>query len=163
MKIKSVFNSTASLCLVFALLFCVFSFTGCSKINADNVTGDPESTTSADFDIDIGLLSLKFPSKWKDVLRVNTDIDGTIGIAEFYGRIYGHEEQLLFTLYINQDGEIPIGTVERDGKNLNLSCDFSELDFDESWTQSDIDMLCAMQEDINYIIDELRKDPTFIQ
>lgn len=148
-----------ALCLFISVLLILTAFAGCNV--SDETYVDPEETTSVSFDVDLGFTSLKFPSRWKDSIRISQDFDGTIGTVEFYGSTGNHGEQLLFTLCFNQDGEIPIGTLLSDGQNIIICADMNELEFDESWTQDETDALCAMQEDINYIVEGLEQNPAF--
>ncbi|MBQ3006897.1 MAG: hypothetical protein IJD78_04970 [Clostridia bacterium] len=142
-----------------AVMMLLTALTGCT-VTKTNVP-DSEETTNIDYDIDIGFAVLKFPTKWKDAVRINQEFDGTIGVVEFYGSIGNHAEQLLFTLCFNQDGEIPVGTLVSDGQNIIISADMNELEFDESWSQEEKDNFCAMQEDINYITGYLENNPDF--
>ena len=147
------------LLILFVAVLLLTSLTGCT-VTKTNVP-DSEETTNIDFDIDIGFTVLKFPTRWKDSVRINQDFDGTIGTVEFYGSVKNHAEQLLFTLCFNQDGEIPIGNLLYDGLNVIISADMNELEFDESWSQEEKDIFCAMQEDINYIIGYLENNSDF--
>lgn len=147
------------LSLFISAMLILTAFAGCTV--ADENVADPEETTSVNFDVDLGFTSLKFPLRWKDSIRINQDFDGTIGTVEFYGSMGDHGEQLLFTLCFNQDGEIPVGTLVSDGQNIIICADMNELEFDESWSQDEKDDFCAMQEDINYIVEYLEKNPDF--
>ncbi len=147
------------LCLLLSAMLILMACAGCTV--SDESPVDPEETTSTAFDVDLGFTTLKFPSRWKDSIRISQDFEGNIGTVEFYGSMGNHAEQLLFTLCFNQDGEIPVGTLLSDGQNIIICADMNELEFDESWTQEEKDNFCAMQEDINYIVEYLEKNPDF--
>ena len=152
----SVKKTTIMIILVLSFLTVL---AGCS-VQPGNVS-DTEETTGVSYDIDIGFTVLKFPTVWKDSVRVSQEFDGTIGTVDFYGTAGEHPEQHLFTLCFNQDGEIPIGTLTYNGQNVIISAEMNELEFDESWSLEETDTLCAMQEAINFIVEYLEQNPDF--
>lgn len=152
------FKKRALILPVIILLFLTLT-AGCSvQLKNDS---DTEETTSVSYDIDIGFTVLKFPTVWKDSVRVSHEFEGTIGTVEFFGTAGSHPEQHLFTLCFNQDGEIPIGTLNYNGQNVIICAEMNELEFDENWSREETDTLCAMQESVNFIVEYLEQNPDF--
>ena len=86
---------------------------------------------------------IRFPENWKDNVRVRT-----LSVLNGYGaEVYGKTssgEKLLFVLTIGTDStEGLIGYVG----TQDICIRWSTLDFDNSWTQANQDIICAMQEE----------------
>lgn len=93
---------------------------------------------------------LNFPGRWEEQLKVEKPDADTV---EFYGVLPGKEPQLLFTLRFGGDGALALTC--RDGVRTAVSIKCAEPVFDGTWSQQEMDLIYAMQEDINYLTDAL--------
>lgn len=93
---------------------------------------------------------LHFPGRWEEQLKVEKPDADTV---EFYGVLPGKAPQLLFTLRFGGDGALAL--TGRDGVRTAVSIEYAEPAFDGTWSQQEMDLIYAMQEDINYLTDAL--------
>lgn len=95
---------------------------------------------------------LKYPGKWKNNIRINLNNADPYSVL-FYGHADGGAEQLLFTVAFGGKKGIEVGTVSNAaGKAVNVYLIFEEITGEEG---SSKDLLYAMQEDANYLIESL--------
>lgn len=113
------------------------------------------SSEMEDMLIDTPYVQLRYPACWADCLYVEPIEDDFYRI-KFYGVVSNHEPQLLFTLQFGiEDGEMLGMVYDEQGRAVCVSVVFSEFCADESWTENDIAIIHAMQEDINSLISYL--------
>lgn len=99
---------------------------------------------------------LKYPAKWDGAVTTNSETDDGITFIQFVGEVNGNKS-ILFEIYFGEIDAVQIGTLKTpNGVAVPVSYDFFPLKTD-GWSQEDADTLCAMQEDINVIIDNLKK------
>lgn len=104
---------------------------------------------------------LQYPGQWAEDLR--TEITGQMpeAVVSFYGAV-AQEEQLLFKLYFCGAEGFPVGIFEtEDGLMMDVTLEIAELDLKDSWPQEEIDRICAMQEAMNYVLDGMKRLPSF--
>ena len=89
----------------------------------------------------------------------NISIENTENEIEMFGKVDGKKEQSLFRIVFGGDEGILLGTYGDDGIPVNLIV--TEFDPDDSWTEEEKDEIYSMQEEMNYFIDELKKDNNF--
>lgn len=106
---------------------------------------------------------LRFPEKWKENVRTeevgNSD---DFGVA-VYGEVGGREVKL-FTIYVgnNQNEGHLFGTVpNKDGETVNVRIAVDAFTADDTWEKEDADEINAMQEGVNFIIQQIYELPGF--
>ena len=97
----------------------------------------------ASYEIDTDYCKLYFPESWKDQIEVKyTDEAGYK--AEFYGLAEGKEETHLFDVCFNSDDGYLLGCLKNDDEIINISIDMKEVEFDDTWTQEEIDQVIEL-------------------
>lgn len=138
----------------------------------DNSSDDTESAESAEstveqqiteeegYAIETKYGNLYYPKKWKDKLEVEI-VEDEIYTVVFYGKVNGKDRQKLFEIVYNADALIMLGTIEVEGSNVYIGCNFTDIGYGEDWTDEDISTIYAMQEDVNYLWGMLEKEEGF--
>lgn len=99
--------------------------------------------------------SLHFPVMWEECLE--TEQPGE-DVLEFYCALPEHENILLFTLrFGTEDGNIAAAITAPDGTVTDVSLTVAPLEFDDTWTPQEQDLVFAMQEDMNYLLRALSR------
>lgn len=100
--------------------------------------------------------SLCFPSQWDEFLKVEQTKENETVVVSFSAEI--KDEQFpLFTISIgNGEGE-PAGTIsDADGTQHDVYVHVEEIQESEALSESEQKRLYVMQEDINYLLDNLK-------
>ena len=99
---------------------------------------------------EIGILN--FPGKWEDYL-ITELVDGYA--LEFYCSLLEHDPVLVFTVLLrSEDGDIISHITDEDGVQHTISIWIAHPEFDHSWSAAEVDMVYAMQEDMNYLLSD---------
>ena len=116
----------------------------------DSVSGAQESiTVSTPYGI------LFYPGKWQSCIRVE-HLTGDPYIVEFYGLAENGVEMHLFAVSFGTEEEGSICAVKaEDGTERYVNIHFVELEFPADWSESVQQEMLAMQEGINYLIENL--------
>lgn len=97
---------------------------------------------------------LNYPAKWKHCLSTEQINEYML---EFRCCIPDRDPVLLFTVLLHsEDGDIISSITDENGVQTALSIWIAELELDENWTDAERDMIYAMQEDMNYLLDALQ-------
>ncbi len=106
-------------------------------------------------------VTLKYPEKWLNYLKVQKNFNEESNV-EFYASVGKKQDIKVFTVQFNEDGQFSVGILENSGELVYIAFSYSELAFDETWTRKEIDIVNAMQEEINYVIAALEKEAGFV-
>ena len=156
------------------------SFTGCRKIESkessvanttetiqsvhkDNVLDliNEDDENYGDIEITTPYVKLHYSEKWMNHLKIKKNFEDESNVT-FFACIDGKKDIEIFTVHFNEDGEIPLGVLKLESESVYIAFSYSELKYDDTWTQNEKDVVNAMQEQINYIIDHLEKETNFI-
>lgn len=97
---------------------------------------------------------LNFPGKWKEYLTIETIDDKSVA---FYSTLAYHDPVLLFTVSFGEGmGDISTEIHLKDGSVVNVHLFIEELKFDNTWSEEEIDVVYSMQEELNYLLEELQ-------
>lgn len=127
------------------------------QLSPEPISSKPVETEPvvSDILIETAYGDLLFPGKWEDNLQVEQPDEKTV---EFYGNLTDYEPVLLFTVsFESEDGHIVAELVGADDSVTKLSIDIAEIVFDDSWKEADRNLIYAMQEDMNYLLESLQK------
>ena len=154
-----------------------FAFCGCRKNESvddgvmnttqtkqeDNVTDhvSKDDENYGDIAISTPYVDLHYPENWLNYLKTEKNFDEENNVT-FFASLDEKKDVELFTVHFNEDGEISLGVLNLEDERVYIAFSYAELKFDDTWTQNDIDVVCAMQEQINYIIENLKEEPGFI-
>ena len=134
-----------SVCSILCILILTFLFVGCTAEKNENGSTFDESVVSTKnnenltFNIKTDFAILKYPSKYeKDI-----EVDKTENVVSF-----SCEKVKLFDISFNDETSDPIGKL-KDGTTVSI------MSYDIDIDSKNYDELCAMQEGINIIIDNL--------
>lgn len=152
--------------ILLGIIMCLALLVGCGKTDANTADTDgtdastgPVAVDSAatafnekdnTYTIETPFADLKYPVKWRDVVKVETDdARATFTTADVK----------LFDVVVGKaEGGILLGTILSDDGNTVLSY----VGYDIAEDAENFDELCEMQEDINTIIKNLETDYDFV-
>lgn len=98
---------------------------------------------------------LKYPKKWSEQIRIEQGESIPVAVT-FYAKIGEHEEEILFSVLFDANEGAMVGTVaDSEGNFLPVSLIFGELSDPDEWTETEQDVFYAMQEDANYLVEQL--------
>lgn len=156
--------------IVAVLMITVLMITGCSDDSSKdgNSRGDTLSTTAATaaandkpvnvketntFTIKTKYGDLKYPEQWKDKIKtvISEEEPYTVAFMLKDGKAK------IFALHFGGGEGYLLGTLEKDGKQVEVFVDDAELDP----KSKNYDMYCEMQEDVNVILQNLINDYGF--
>lgn len=114
-----------------------------------------------DLAIETPYVTLYYPGRWEQHLRVETQtLDFGASVA-FYGT-FTAGEQWLFTVHFGGGEGISAGAVLVDGGYLmDVTVELSDYVPGEGWSAEDTDLFSAMQEDMNHLIGMLAQEPGY--
>lgn len=105
--------------------------------------------------IDTPYGKLYYPSHWNDYLSLKTE-NGDAYSVSFYCKLDGFQEQLLFIIYFGGDTGYKVGTAtDASGNEVAVRLYVQEIEPNINWTDAQRTLVYAMQEDLNYLLNEL--------
>lgn len=134
------------------------------NINSDEVNGYTIEEQIQDENalvIETKFGNLYYPEKWEEYLRTEIREDD-LYIVEFYGCIDGKDEQHIFEIVFGESDGMLLGQLEADGEKVDVYLVANDFEFTGAWTDEDINIICSMQEDMNYLIGMLEKQEGFV-
>lgn len=148
---------------ILCLLTTCLLFAGCStdsgtqKGNASTPGGQPVQAEHAE-EIVIGTAygDLYYPAQWEEFLQVDQAENGEGIQVAFSGKV---DETLypLFTIVIGSEDGVSAGTLtDKDGTQHEVYVQIAEVTGNAALSQIELNRLYAMQEDLNYLIDNLK-------
>lgn len=151
----------AFVCLIAILLLA----TGCSSnVNDANENSSPqinvtEEDASEEYDdivIETSYGNLYFPGKWEECLQVEQrNLESVVEVA-FSAKVDKHTISL-FSIVIGDNGDSAAGVLtDNTGNQRNVTVKIEDLSENESISQDDLELLYSIQEDLNYLIDNLK-------
>lgn len=123
-------------------------------------TIDQQILDEESYVIETDYVRLYYPQKWEDNLETEV-VEDEGYVVEFYGKVEGKERQKIFEVIFNGDADIVIGTVENNGENIYVGFNLTDLELGDDWTDEEADIICAMQEDVNYLMGMLEREAGF--
>ena len=124
-----------------------------------------EESEFEDIALETPYCALFYSGKWQEYIRTEVVSDGVECVASFYGSA-GDKEVLLFSVLfaVETENSFSVGVLEAaDGSCVDVCAEIADLDFGKDWKQLDVDMICAMQEQLNFVLDKLRETPGFME
>ncbi len=115
-----------------------------------NVYEDVDSMT-----VSTALGALKYPEQWSEYLTTYTDTNNGV-ITVIFATNVGETEYELFRIFIGGTEGTEVGVIrDADGKEHTVRLAFNELEGMDELSDTDRTRVYAMQEDLNYVIDNL--------
>ena len=156
---------TVLLLVVLAVVLAAsFAVTMLKDDGSDMLWSEPSEDGSVVFDTPVG--KLYYPYERAEYAKIAETTEDTAYIADLYG-VVGKKEFKLFSIYINKKAleSFLIGNVtDAEGHTYSASILIEELEAADSWsdtTEEEKDLLYAMQEDMNYIVEQIESLPGF--
>ena len=146
------------LCVVFACSL----FAGCSK--EENGTAEQGNNNAAaetavipeDIVIHTDYGDLHYPDRWQEYVTIRQEQNGNT-IAVTFETKSGEETYELFKVLIGDDSSEVVGSLTDDtGTQRNVYLHVEELPADSGLEETEQTRFYAMQEDLNYLIDNLK-------
>ena len=137
-------NKFITVCIMAVVVMSILFLMGCS-------------TDKKDFEIETPHCTLYYPAKWKEQVRIET-VEGNAFRVEFYGQVEGKEEQHLFDIAFGGEEGYTLGhLITKDDSKIAVNIVSYDFAPGEGWQDAEANIIYAMQEDINYIIDKLEE------
>lgn len=126
----------------------------------NNITKENIEIKAFEIETDYG--KLYYPKNWKENVKV--EFSNEFGNkVEFYGLVKDDKTKHIFDICFNSDDGLLLGYLEIEDQIINISVDVMELEFDDSWTQEEMDKIYSMQEEMNFVIDALNINDNYVQ
>ena len=120
----------------------------------EQVVDQGVSSNSEKMALETGYGVFYYPAKWKSNLSVEGISDKTIA---FYSCVAYHNPVLLFSLTFGEGtGDISTEMTQEDGSVIAVHVDIADLEFDDTWSAEEMDTVYSMQEELNYLLEELQ-------
>ncbi len=146
---KTIAPILLAVCL--AVVICM-AFAGC----AQKQSAAPDKDQTGSYEIDTGLGKLCFPVKWKETVRTDVSRNGDSAAVRFSTVMEGREYEL-FTVTVGAEEGEPVGSLtDETGAVRSVFIKASGLEPADDLTSEQKDSLYAMQEDLNFVIDNLK-------
>lgn len=118
---------------------------------------DPEG----DVWVETPYCNLIYPFEMSDTLRVESEsVEGGLTVT-FFGGINDLEEAL-YAFHFGVEARFLVGTLSlEDGTEINVWADIFEIEPGEDWEEDEINTIYAMQECINYTLEQLQNEVRF--
>lgn len=125
-----------------------------AKENTSPTTETAEPNSDETFEIETSFANLQYPQKWQNKIRSEETENG----VEFYSKLDGKDEKLVFTLEFGESEGYHLGTMGE----TDVYIVEAELDFDETWTDEEKQEIYDMQEAVNVILQGLAETDEFV-
>lgn len=135
---------------------------GPTQPEGDAESGEVSETQDGDLIVKTQWCDLRFPEQWRNQVRCEETSSGN-GVVFTFCATVDQRDVVLFRILFNctEDGSVVIGTVARDGASAQVSMVLTDYASDSSWNAEQLDEITLMQEQINYLLENLMNDPGF--
>lgn len=158
----------ATLSLVIVLLALVAVAMGMRFFSADQEQEEPQSTTEPTVSVQNLTVStpycdFTYPGKWKEQLHTQYSESDDGGALTFLAKIGKREEELFSVIFSSSIDTVhaPVGVLTGGEAPVMVSLKLYDLETDKGWTGEEMEMLYAMQDDCNYLTEQLQNRPDF--
>lgn len=155
-EVKTTNNKRRFAIITCAIIIVVIAVVGIWVVNQD----DEEHKIPA-FKVETPFIELEYPSRWQENLNVEWSGSVVAGRVIFSAKIEEKEEKILSMIHFNEEAQTSLGVLNTDNDEISVGVSLVELQFDENWSTEEQDIIYAMQEDINYTIEQLLKNKEF--
>lgn len=105
--------------------------------------------------IDTPYGELRYPSRWKDYLDLKVNDKNGYSV-EFRCSVGGHAPVSLFVVHYGGSKGIAVATgKDSSGKSVEIRLEVLEIDLNDAWSDEDMRIVAAMQEDLNFLLSKL--------
>lgn len=159
-KTEKVYIIELLMLILCCMLSCVL-LVGCAT---DDITGEvqhnSQSSEAASEDEDVVVRTsygdLHYPGRWQEYVIIRQEQKGNTIVVVFETQS-DDETYELFKIFIGDDCGVVVGSLtDNDGVQRNVYLQVEELPADSKLTESEQTRLYAMQEDLNYLLDNLK-------
>ena len=145
----------AAFVVIFSMIMC---FAGCGNDKVQEEQNDNVSANTIPEDVvvhtDYG--DLHYPDRWQEYVTIRQEQNGNT-IAVTFETKSGEETYELFKVLIGDDSSEVVGSLTDDtGTQRNVYLHVEELPADSGLEETEQTRFYAMQEDLNYLIDNLK-------
>ena len=126
----------------------------------------PTEATAQDHEEDViistSYVDLAVPVQWEEHIHTHTEDLAEGYVVTFIGTVDDHEVVLFTFLFgVETDGSVPVGVLNVDGTAVSISVEMMEIALDDTWSSDEENVVVAMQESINDILEALQENPGF--
>ena len=165
-------NKLSIRCVIVLVLLVCCVCAGVWYLNKDKDTDMPSGNNQVNpyyderlddaIEVETNYCKLYYPSEYKNELVVKYS-ENYGYIVEFYGSLEGKDEVHLFDICFNSDDGDLLGYFENTGDQVvNVSVSIFDLEFDDSWTEEEKNIIYGMQEERNFVVDSLSLDENYV-
>ena len=143
------------LCITLFLLL----FSGCGKndtsLNQESNNADKSIPAEA-MVIETSYGDLYYPEQWKEFLQTEEEQKGEVLVISFRAVIQENTYDLFDVSIGGNEGTIVGQITSKDGTQRAVYIDVADIGEDSRLTEGEQNSLYAMQEDLNYLVDNLK-------
>lgn len=141
------------LCFIFAVVVCVL-ISGCGQNDKGQKQVDDAVKDCIVVNTKYGVLY--YPDQWTECVQINQSAtDNALTVS--FDAVINDRQYPLFDVVIGQDDGAEVGQLtDNSGATHTVYLHVDELQKDPSLTDGEQNRLYAMQEDVNYLIDNLK-------
>ena len=104
---------------------------------------------------------LQYPSEYKDSYRIDKKTADEFEMIAFYATLQDKDDVRLFTVCFGNADGTKIGEVDGPNGTVPVYLYVEKIDFDESWSDEEIETVLGMQEGLNLVIESLEANDIF--
>ena len=122
---------------------------------------DPQGETLSDIVVQTFVCDLHYPKNWEMYLHTELVSEEPCTVR-FAADLEGKTRVAMFDVTLSTEAEDPVGSLTGgDGEIWLLSLTYHDFAPDDSWSESEKNLVYAMMEDINYMLDCLSQTNGF--
>ena len=126
------------------------------SVENSSVDEDTPSVSQDDIVISTQYGDLYYPEQWTEFVKTTQENSGDTIVVKFEAEINGNTYEL-FDVIVNGDSGTSVGEItDEKGVMWNVAVSLNELTEISELTEGEQNRLYAMQEDVNYLIDNLK-------
>lgn len=154
---KKIFMATI---MLVSIMMVACGGTGQSEEGQEIPAGPEETPTVSKVKVETPYTDLYYSGEWEDKISVEIVERDYEGEVVFYGSIDDCTEKL-FVIYFGSGIGFPVGSINTPmGYGLDVTAEFVDIE-QGSMEKTTFETFCAMQEQLNYVLQELKNNDSF--
>lgn len=112
-------------------------------------------------EIETPYCTLKFPDKWEQYLEYEINDENSVFSIEFFANIKQQKKKIFTVNFGDTNEKDGVGYIKTEKMEMPVSVKIEEIVLDDSWTEKEKDILYAMGECVNDVIQSIVSDEAY--